>query len=296
MKAILRWGASLVGLLLVSAVASAYYWVTPVLKCPYPVAPSPCNGGFYLLDSQGRWTGPHYYLVPPCRPFNGILPGKTGGMIMAGNLPHTWLMSKEGLSIGNVPMVGGGGPPQPPYANPTMPTMPPMRYPMQSFTPMPNPMPAPYPMPIPYPVPIPYPQSLPYPQQRPMMPPAASGNPLADVWLAQNTAPNVAPFAPIPNYQSTGTPNPLAPPNPMVPQFGPMQPFAPFTPMQGPQMGPINMQMPRMDMAPPPSPHPAAGNAFPMHPFTRSPRDFFMWGESIEDEERLRARPYPVPR
>src|ERR1035438_741474 len=88
MKAILRWGAALVGLLLVTQISHGYVWATPVSKCPYPIAPSPSNSGFYLMDAYGRWTGPHYYLVPPCKPFGGMLPGRTGEMIMSGYLPH----------------------------------------------------------------------------------------------------------------------------------------------------------------------------------------------------------------
>ena len=74
MKAILRSGAALAGLLLVSSVSFGYVWCTPVLKMPYPQAPDTYNSGFYLMDAWGRLTGPHYYLVPPGMPFNGILP------------------------------------------------------------------------------------------------------------------------------------------------------------------------------------------------------------------------------
>src|SRR5437870_5056910 len=112
MKAILRWSAGLLGLLLLGSVSDGYVWVTPVFKQPYPVAPSPSNSGFYLVDANGQLTGPHYYLVPPCQPFNGMLPGKTGQAIMQGYLPHTVLMSKDGLAIGKVPILGEKPAPQ----------------------------------------------------------------------------------------------------------------------------------------------------------------------------------------
>ena len=82
MKAILRWSAGLAGLLLVSSFAQAYTWVTPVYWCPYPSAPNTYNSGFYLMNSQGQWTGPHYYLVPPNQPFGGVLPGMTGRILI----------------------------------------------------------------------------------------------------------------------------------------------------------------------------------------------------------------------
>src|SRR5438132_8071991 len=106
MKAILSWGAGSFGLLLMASFSQAYYWVTPVTKCPYPQAPDTYNSGFYLLDPWGRPTGPHYYLVPPCGPFNGVLPGPIGQGIQAGHLPHTLLQSKEAMQPGNMPMLG----------------------------------------------------------------------------------------------------------------------------------------------------------------------------------------------
>src|SRR4051794_23274464 len=124
MKAILRTSAGLFGLLLLASVSQAQgtYWASPVFKQPYPVAPSPSNsGGIYLPDSLGRPTGPHYYLVPPCQPFNGMLPGPTGAAIQQGYLPHTLLLSKQGMEIGKVPLLGqkhAAGEAPPPNSNP----------------------------------------------------------------------------------------------------------------------------------------------------------------------------------
>ncbi len=198
MKAILRGGAGLLGLLLASSVSFGYVLVTPVYKQPYPQAPDMYNSAaYYLIDGWGRLTGPYYYLRPPCQPFGGMLPGKTGQAIMSGNVPHTLLLSKEGLAIGVVPLVGqknAKGPPEqggpgpgaglpdmggPPGAYMVMgapSTLGPMNAPNPNLQipygrvpnmqipngPMPNPnMQAPYPMPNPN-VQVPFTQ-LPYP-------------------------------------------------------------------------------------------------------------------------------------
>ena len=52
MKALLRNSAGLLALLLIGSVSNGYYWVTPVLKQPYPVGTSPSNSGFYLMDAM----------------------------------------------------------------------------------------------------------------------------------------------------------------------------------------------------------------------------------------------------
>ena len=69
----------------------------------------------------------------------------------------------------------------------------------------------------------------------------------------------------------------------------------PEDPMQMPQMPqlPQMPQGPRWDMVPPPQK--AGGNMYPTHPFVRSPRDFFMWGEMMEEERSRGNRPFPVP-
>ncbi len=84
--------------------------------------------------------------------------------------------------------------------------------------------------------------------------------------------------------------------------FGPMgtldhlsnlQTFDPMRHLQMPQLAQVPAVMPRMDMMPTPQTR-VSGNAFPTHPFTRSPRDFFMWGESMEDERGRGNRVFPV--
>jgi hypothetical protein len=354
MKALIRSALGLLALLLIGSVSDGYYWVSPVFKQPYPVAPSPSNSGFYLMDAYGRWTGPHYYLMPPCSPFNGILPGQTGAAIQDGYLPHTLLMGKEGLAIGNVPLLGqkksveapeqqngapsngapqlafGGGnggpqftgtmpnsnmqvpygyvptspyPLQPAYVQPPLPQpMPP--YGMMPYGPPNGMMPPPYgmqpqPMPQPYGMqPQPYGmQPQPMPSQprpigyvpyygRPGMYANAWQDPRTGVWRVQNVVPNLptTPSVDMNGFQ----------------QFGPMQPiqqFSPFSPIQGPQpprMDMVPMQLPRMETMPPPQ-RPMGGAAYPTHPFTRSPRDFFMWGDVMEEERARGNRPFPVP-
>jgi hypothetical protein len=302
MKAILRWGLGLVGLLLVSAVAHGYYWVTPVTKCPYPQAPSICNSGFYMMDAYGRWSGPHYYVYPPMQPHQGPLPGPVGQAIMAGNLPHTLLM-KEGANMGGFPMLPsnrhglfnfgghqqGNGPPPP--------NGPDMSHMAGSARPM-GPMQTPYGMPT---------QSagMPY-GQMPMQ--AAYPGQTPGQYMSHHGS-HKSPFAPIPGFTPQAPMMPMQPMTPAMPQYVPQYPGMPPMPQYGPlqpgmppmaPMAPMPnmtpMQMPRMDMVPPPGPPRVGGNAFPTHPFIRSPRDFFMWGENMEDEARMRNRPFPVPR
>lgn len=81
MRAIVRWGAGLAAVLLFTSVSSAQYWVTPVLKQPYPPNPDACGGGWYSMNACGAVYGPNYWLIPPYPPFNGILPGKTGQVL-----------------------------------------------------------------------------------------------------------------------------------------------------------------------------------------------------------------------
>lgn len=361
MKAILRAGAGLFGLLLLTSTIHGYNWVTPVTKQPYPIAPSPATGGYYLMDANGHWCGPHYYLVPPFPPHNGFLPGPVGQAIMAGNLPPELLKSKEAMTLGNMPMLGKKQAPQTPQPAPgqgmaapgPMPGQGPggfMPYAMPNggYRPSPH-MQTPYAaLPwTPYALQPPYVQPMPYPPvaaapvayapgspiAQPMMRPigyvpyygppgmvaTAQRDPRTGLWLVQYAPPSPggAPFMPIPGFGPGASSAPpgagpmMMPPPPMPPgapplNLMPMQPFngvQPFNPMmplnplqgpQPPQMDWQGMQLPRMDMMPPPMPRPG-GAAFPTHPFTRSPRDFFMWGEMMEDERARGSRPFPVP-
>jgi hypothetical protein len=65
MRALTRWGGGLFGLLLVTTVASAQYFVTPVTRQPFPQAPDACGPGWYNRGPCGMIYGPNHYLVPP---------------------------------------------------------------------------------------------------------------------------------------------------------------------------------------------------------------------------------------
>lgn len=114
----------------------------------------------------------------------------------------------------------------------------------------------------------------------------------------------------MPYYQSMHAMAPLYPMNRLYPiaplypmnRLYPMAPIAPMNPMTAftpvmptiPLMQP--MQLPNMDaLPPPPQQTQAGGSAYPVHPFTRSPRDFFMWAENLEDERARGTRQFPGP-
>jgi hypothetical protein len=60
-----------------------------------------------------------------------------------------------------------------------------------------------------------------------------------------------------------------------------------------PQMGPVQMELPRRESYGPPPAHAPAG--YPTHPFVRGPRDFFMWGDVMAEEKARGSRPALVP-
>jgi hypothetical protein len=213
------------------------------------------------------------------------------------------------------PPMGYGMAPMPnpmPIANMQVPYgyVPPTPYPVQPAYIQP-PMPQPYrpvmPYALPYPPPM-MPYAQPFPQSnKPVAyipyygPPGAYAitrqDPRTGIWQVQNVIPNQGPqpFMPIPGFNPrppgvpTGPMAPMMGPNHGYPMFGPMEPFAP---MQPPRMDMQPLQLPRMEFPPPP-PRPVGG--YPAHPFTRSPRDFFMWGEAMDEERARGSRPFPVP-
>jgi len=387
MKAIIRWGVGLFGLLLLTSVSHGYEWVSPVFKCPLPYAPDCCNPGFWAQGPHGMWYGPNYYLMPPCGPFNGMLPGPTGKALMTGGLP---LMAGHKIAPPNAIDLQGPQPPQMPYGG----TLNPLQGPQGPQGPQPGQLPyagtmqgpqlplgygrpplyqVPYQVnpPMPYPVPTPYPQPMPQPMpmqpNRPAMYMPYQGpmgvtylpvrqDPTTGIWLVQGVTPNQGgAIRPIPNFNApmpapTGPmPPPMAQyyPMPMPPMgtpsampmmqgtpgmpgtpympglpnmpatpgnpsnmpyttYGPSNGFQFFmqpndtndkmSPLQGPQVPRMDfepMQLPRMEgIAPPPV---RVGGPFPTHPFVRGPRDFFMWGETMDQERARGSRPYPVP-
>jgi hypothetical protein len=340
MKAILRWSAGTLSLLLLASFSQAQdrIWVSAALKTPLPIAPSPSNSGFYYVDGYGRLVGPNWYLTPPCPPFNGMLPGPIGCAIMSGNLPHKLLLNKEAMTLGDAPLLqskkhGRQGPPEP-RNGPVMPNTPQMG--PYSLTPqasgqVPYYGPPYYTMPMTAPPPVAHAPMMPYAPVS-YAPGAAYGQPIGyvpyygppgmiataqrdprtGIWQVQNVAPS--PFMPIPNYPGTpgAMPTQSAPPQGAFPFYGPapqggvpffgpmqsmqsMQPMNQFGPLQGPRPDMAGLQLPRMEGYGPPPPPQGPRGMYPVHPFTRSPRDFFMWGDSIEDERARGSRPMPVP-
>jgi hypothetical protein len=78
------------------------------------------------------------------------------------------------------------------------------------------------------------------------------------------------------------------PPGGMPPGYGPppgMMPYPPMPPMPGME----NLSVPRYSGPANPT------VVFPYHPHVRSPRDFFMWRENMEDRTSNEARPRLVP-
>jgi hypothetical protein len=223
----------------------------------------------------------------------------------------------------------GGGSPAPMQAMNAQAPMAP--YPMQMPYAQPMQMPYGQPMPPPQLYPLQRP-NMPYTPYAPLTPlqqgqpigyvpyygapgmvATAQRDPRTGIWQVQNLMPgqNPSPFMPIPGFtpgmQGTPTQNgPMMPGMmPMQPPMGPMGGFQPNGPiqqfdqfgrLQGPQPPQMNwqgMELPRMDMMPPPPQRQSP--AYPTHPFTRSPRDFFMWGENMDEERARGNRPVPVP-
>src|SRR3954453_2132297 len=98
MRAIIRWGLSLLCLLLLGSFGHGYVWVSPVTKCPLGHAPDLRNTyPTYVLGCDGRVYGPYWYVMPPFAPHQGYLPGAIGQAIQSGFLPYELLQSKEGM-------------------------------------------------------------------------------------------------------------------------------------------------------------------------------------------------------
>jgi hypothetical protein len=106
---------------------------------------------------------------------------------------------------------------------------------------------------------------------------------------------------PMPGY-TMGPPAPGLPPpgfSPGLPAPGAAPPlpapgYAPVLPSPGyPGYAPPPVPLPTPGYEPPPAQCKPAG--FPVHPFVRSPRDFFMWSDVMEDRLVRSQRPSLVP-
>jgi hypothetical protein len=133
-------------------------------------------------------------------------------------------------------------------------------------------------------VPARMPQAPGYPPGTPMAPgyPGVPGTPMA---------PGYPPAPGVPGYPNApGVPGtPMAPGYPNAPGV-PGAPYPPGTPLPpGTPYPPTNLPYPP---TPPGHPERAQIGTYPVHPYVRGPRDFFMWNEYLEDVRGRDVRPY----
>jgi hypothetical protein len=259
MSAIARGSGAVLALLLFTSVSGSWEYATAVTKCPIPQAPDACGPGWYNVNCYGMVYGPNYWLVPPCLPWNGYLPGKKGAELMAardgtapwGGAAHGGAMQAQGYGP-------GGHPNAPGY---------PGSYPGTPGAPG-------------------YPGGYPGIPGYPGTPGGPGGYPGTPGGYAH--APST------PGYPGTpgapGTPYPPGYPNtPGVP-YPPGAPYPPGTPHPPGNMPypPTNLPIPGQ---PPPRPDHAKIGTYPTHPYVRGPRDFFMFNEYLEDMRGRDVRP-----
>lgn len=260
MKATILWGGTLLGIIgVVPIVQAGGPACSPALHIPLGTAPDACGPGFYATGVGGMCYGPNYWLVPPFPPFNGILPGKAGTWIGAarnGQVPQAVLAAQMAQQRPPGPGYGPGGP----GGYPGMPPQMPPGYPGMGQHMPPSHPGSPSQMPPGYPGTG---QHMPpgYPGMPPQMPP---GYP-----------PGFPPNLPVPGYQ----------PNLPVPGYEPNLPSPGYDPRPV-AMPAYGMQQPGQGQSP---------TAYPVHPYARSPRDFFMWREEMEDRQQRERRPALVP-
>ena len=253
-------------LLLVAGSASGQpYYRTAVSKVPILPAPDMCNSGFVMTWPDGSFFYPCHNVYPPFEPFNGILPDKNGKFNDKGGNPYGYYHYPFGGQMGGQgygPGMGGQG-----YGpgmggqgyGPGMGGQGPAYGQGPGFGPG-----GPYAMPG-FPPRFMPDQHLPKPGY--MM------------------GPGLAP--PPPGYTG-GLPPPGFSPGLPAPGYAPSLP-APGYPGYAPP--PVNLPTPGYEPAPG-APKPAT---FPVHPFARSPRDFFMWSDVLEDRLVRSQRPSLVP-
>ena len=258
-------------LLLVAGNASAQsYYRTAVSKVPILPAPDMCNSGFITTWPDGSFFYPCYNVYPPFEPFNGILPDKNGKFKEGyGGNPYGYYhfpcsTGAGGPGFGPGPGAYGPGPgaygPGPggqwfPGQGPGPGPMP--GYGMRPMVPLPG-----------------FPRGFNPEQQLPM--PGYTMGPPAPPGLGAPPGlppPGFSPGLPAPGY----APNLPAPGYPGYPGYA----------------GPGPVPLPNPGYEPPPgAPKPVN---FPVHPFARSPRDFFMWSDMLEERLVRSQRPSLVP-
>lgn len=288
------------GALLVAAgtASGQSYYQTAVSKVPILPAPDMCNSGFITTWPDGSFFYPCYNVYPPFEPFNGILPDKNGkfhdGM---GGKPYGYFhypcsAGGPGPGYGQGPGPGFGPGPMPPGAGPGGPG--------PGF---PGPMPRPgYGMgPVP---PLPgFPGGF-NPERHMPMPGYSMGPPPPPGFGAPpGFNPDLPGFGLWPGYGppppgfTPGLPPPNTPPGLPTPGYAPGLPapgFAmnlPAPGYPGYTLSPVPLPTPGYE-PPPGAPKPPC---FAVHPFARSPRDFFMWSDVLEDRLVRAQRPSLVP-
>ena len=247
-------------LLLVAGSASGQpYYRTAVSKVPILPAPDMCNSGFVMTWPDGSFFYPCHNVYPPFEPFNGILPDKNGKFNDKGGNPYGYYhypCAGEMGGQGYGPGMGGPGP---------------------SYGPGPGYGPAPgY---------GPGPGHGPGNAMGPGYPPGFHPEVQLPYMKGPPGLPPFAPGLPTPGF----VPAPVSPPGLPAPGYAPNLP-APGYPGYG-GAPPVNLPTPGYE-PPPGAPKPAT---FPVHPFARSPRDFFMWSDVLEDRLVRSQRPILVP-
>jgi hypothetical protein len=264
-------------LLLVAGNASAQsYYRTAVSKVPILPAPDMCNSGFITTWPDGSFFYPCYNVYPPFEPFNGILPDKNGKFKdgIGGN-PYGYyhFPCSTGAGVpGFGPGPGGYGPGPGAY----------------------GPGPGGYgPGPGPY-GPGPGGPGQGFPGQGEGMRRGFPGGYNAELQLPRPgymMGPGYVPpppgSMPPPGF-SPGLPTPGATPGLPAPGYAPNLPAPGY-----PGYAPPPVRLPTPGYEPPPgAPKPVS---FPVHPFARSPRDFFMWSDMLEERLIRSQRPSLVP-
>ena len=123
MRALVRCGGGLTGLLLAASVSLGQHWIHPVTRAPILPAPDACGPGWYAPGPQGMVYGPNYYLVTPWAPHNGFRPGcPPSGGGGNGNMPQCPnAMGMPGMPPGMLPQPGQAGQAMQQNAYPTHP-------------------------------------------------------------------------------------------------------------------------------------------------------------------------------
>lgn len=322
MKALLTLAAAIAALPLSHAPLSAQYYA-PATRLPRPSAPDACGPGFAVVNNCGTVFYPSYNLYPCFGPEGNI--SKDMVRYVAETAPKLSAPKKSKKKDADAEKSQDGPPMQhhvhspmgyyqpyqyPPQMAPAAPMIPQQApgysYPMYNGYPYPSYSP-PYSQPYPYSYPSSY--SYPsYPQAMPRQTSQAGGlnetirpaqfsdggsngiNFSMGSPPAEKSGPVLLPPLPCPEVaanlpQMPELPGSMPTPPSAVPALPGSDGAAPL-----PSPG-YAMATPMLPIPPGYLPPPCCG--IPSHPYARSPRDFFMWRENMEDRLQ-RRRPIPL--